>query len=185
MEIIQGCLPCRVEEFPIKYLGLLLSLKKLTKPKLQPLIDRLADLLPGWKSDLMTRANRVVHVQFVMTATVIYHAMALDLLPWTDKAINKIHRNYLWQGRKEALGGHCLIAWPKVTRPKELGGTRNFRPQDPKLGTQTKVVVAEKNGAEQALGFTPDASECQAAGVLLHGCNLGGGRWHQHLVLEG
>jgi hypothetical protein len=76
-----------------------------------------------------------------------------------------------------------LIAWPKVTRPKELGA-RNFRPQDPKLGTQT-MVVAEKNGAEQALSFTPDASECRPAGVLLHGCNIGGRRWHQHLVLEG
>jgi hypothetical protein len=31
MEVIQGCLTCRVEEFPIKYLGLPLSLKKLKK----------------------------------------------------------------------------------------------------------------------------------------------------------
>jgi hypothetical protein len=74
----------------------------------------LADLLPGWKSGLMTRAGRVIHVQFVLTATVIYHAMALDLPPWADKAINKIRRNYLWRGQKDA--------WPKVTRPKELGG---------------------------------------------------------------
>ncbi|GJN03259.1 hypothetical protein PR202_ga20684 [Eleusine coracana subsp. coracana] len=28
----------------------------------------------------------------------------------------------MWRGRKEAKGGHCLIVWPKVTRPKELGG---------------------------------------------------------------
>jgi hypothetical protein len=122
MEVIQGCLTCRVEEFPIKYLGLPLSLKKLKKSQLQPLIDRLVDLLPGWKSNLMTRAERVIHVQFVLTTTVIYHAMALDLPPWADKAINKIRRNYMWRGRKDASGGHCLIAWPKVTRPKELGG---------------------------------------------------------------
>lgn len=38
--------------------------------------------------------------------------------PWAIKAINKILRGYLWRGRKEANGGHCLIAWPKVTRPK-------------------------------------------------------------------
>jgi hypothetical protein len=29
---------------------------------------------------------------------------------------------FLWRGRKELRGGHCLLAWPKVTRPKELGG---------------------------------------------------------------
>jgi hypothetical protein len=50
----------------------------------------------------------------------IYHAMALDFPPWFFKPINKICQNYLWRGRKEALG--FLIAWPKVTRPNDLGG---------------------------------------------------------------
>jgi hypothetical protein len=48
--------------------------------------------------------------------------MALDLPTWALIAINKICQNYLWRGRKEALGGHCLITWPKVTHPKELRG---------------------------------------------------------------
>lgn len=48
--------------------------------------------------------------------------MALDLPPWALKAMDKIHRGYIWRGRKEANGGHCLLTWPKVTRPKELGG---------------------------------------------------------------
>jgi hypothetical protein len=30
----------------------------------------------------MTREGRAVYVQVVMTATVIYHLMALDLEPW-------------------------------------------------------------------------------------------------------
>jgi hypothetical protein len=124
METIQQHIPCQIEGFPLKYLGLPLSLKKLTKFQLQPFIDRLADLLPGWKSELMSRAGRVVQDQFVLIATVIYHAMALGFPTWALKAINKICQNYLylWRGRKEALEGHCLITWPKVTRPKELRG---------------------------------------------------------------
>jgi hypothetical protein len=55
LDLIHENLPCRIEEFPIKYLGLPLSIKKLSKVQLQPLIDRLVDLLPGWKVDLMTR----------------------------------------------------------------------------------------------------------------------------------
>lgn len=119
---VQEHLPCQVADFPIKYLGLPLSLKRLTKAQLQPLIGRLADLLPGWKADLINRAGRTILVQFVLTATVMYHAMALDIPPWAIKAIEKILRGFLWRGRKDAKGGHCLIAWPKVARPKELDG---------------------------------------------------------------
>ena len=70
----------------------------------------------------MTRAGRVVQVQFVLTSMVVYQLMATDLPTWALKAIDKIRRGFLWRGRKEAQGGHCLIAWPKVCRARELGG---------------------------------------------------------------
>jgi hypothetical protein len=115
--LVHDHLPCRLDEFPVKYLGLPLSLKKLTKSQLQPLIDRLVDL-PKWKADLMTRAERAVLMRSVLTATIIYHAMALDLPSWALKAMNKIRRNFLLHGNFEANGGHCLVAWSKVPRPK-------------------------------------------------------------------
>jgi len=119
---IQNLLPCEMLEFPCKYLGLPLTIKKLTKTQVQPIIDKIADQLPGWKADLMTRAGRVVQVQYVLTGILIYVAMARDLPPWVLKAIDKIRRAFMWRGRKEAKGGHCLIAWPKVCRSRELGG---------------------------------------------------------------
>jgi hypothetical protein len=60
MEMVTQIFPCKVETLPLKYLGMPLSLKKLSKEQLQPLIDRLADLLPNWKVDPMTRAGRVI-----------------------------------------------------------------------------------------------------------------------------
>ena len=78
--------------------------------------------LPGWKADPMTRAGRRVQVQSVLTGMLIYLAVAFDFPPWAIKAVDKIRRGFLWRGRKDAKGGHCLVAWVKVYHPPEHGG---------------------------------------------------------------
>jgi hypothetical protein len=122
LDTIHNLLPCVVANFPCKYLGVPLSLKKLGKQHLQPFIDKIANRLPSWKADLLTKAGRLILVQAVLSSTTIYLTMAMDLPSWAIKAIDKIRRSFLWRGRKDAMGGHCLVAWNKITRPKEFGG---------------------------------------------------------------
>jgi hypothetical protein len=50
--VVQQQLPCALSDFPCKYLGLPLSLRRLTKEHVQVIIDRIANQLPGWKADL-------------------------------------------------------------------------------------------------------------------------------------
>jgi hypothetical protein len=121
LKILHTHLPCEISNFPCKYLGVPLSPHKLTRSQVQPIIDKIADRLPGWKADLLTKAGRKVLVQFVLTSMLIYLVMALDLPSWALKAIEKIRRGFLWKGREDERGGHCLIAWPKVARPPNLG----------------------------------------------------------------
>jgi hypothetical protein len=55
---VQTLMPCEISTFPCRYLGLPLSLHKLTRQQFQPFVDKIADQLPNWKADLMTRAGR-------------------------------------------------------------------------------------------------------------------------------
>jgi uncharacterized membrane protein len=81
MAILQEQLPCDISSFPCKYLGLALSLRRLSRNQVQPIIDKFADQLLGWKADLMTRVGRKVQVQFVMTGMAIYLAVTIGLAP--------------------------------------------------------------------------------------------------------
>jgi len=87
--ILQENLPCPVSDFPCKYLGVPLSPHKLTRNQIQPLIDKIADRLPSWKADLLTKTGRKNLVQSVLTSMTVYLLMALDLPPWALKAIDK------------------------------------------------------------------------------------------------
>ncbi|KAM0865794.1 hypothetical protein ACQ4PT_043026 [Festuca glaucescens] len=57
-----------------------------------------------------------------MTASVIYHLLALDLEPWFFQAVDKLRRSFLWAGHSEANGGNCMVAWHLVCMPRDLGG---------------------------------------------------------------
>ena len=114
--------PGRIDPFPIKYLGIPLGLRKLSKSDFQPLIDKVANRLPTWKAGLMNRAGRTVLIKSTLSAIPTHTAVALNLSSWAISCIDGIRRGFLWRGAQAAKGGHCLLAWPRVCCPSDLGG---------------------------------------------------------------
>lgn len=80
---------CAIVDFPCKYLGLPLSVRKLTKTALQSIINRMVDQLPGWKVGLLHLAGRNLLVKMVLTAIPSYQLMASTPPRWVIKAIDK------------------------------------------------------------------------------------------------
>ena len=117
-------LGCPRGSFPIKYLGLPLTLRKQTPAQLQFLVDQMANCMLKWKAALMPKSGRLTLVQSVLCTMPIHAMMALDLPLKTIAAMNKVCIGFLWCRRATANGGNCAVAWDSVCTLKWAGGLR-------------------------------------------------------------
>ena len=70
---------CQIGHFPMKYLGLPLSVKRLKRIHFQPLEDKIAAQLTPWMGKHVAAPGRMVLVKSVITAIAIYYMTALNL----------------------------------------------------------------------------------------------------------
>ncbi|WVZ52900.1 hypothetical protein U9M48_003903 [Paspalum notatum var. saurae] len=108
--------------FPCRYLGLQLHTRPLRKVHIQPLIEKIENRLAGWKGHLLNRAGRLTLISSVLSSMPTYHLSVFPLAAWARKRIDKIRHSFLWKGKAETNGGHCLVSWPLINKPKDLGG---------------------------------------------------------------
>jgi hypothetical protein len=113
---------CQLAPFPVKYLGIPLSVRCISAAALQPLVDSIADRLPLWKASMMTKAGRLALVKSVLMAIPLHQIIVLGLNKKTLKRVEKIVRSFLWAGRANANGGHSHVNWARVCRPLSYGG---------------------------------------------------------------
>ena len=122
MDMVTNILRCSIGRFPIKYLGLPLTICRQSAAQLQGLVDHIAASLPTWRASALPKSGRLLLVKSVLSAMPIHAMLAFELPAKTIKAINKIIRGFLWCGKAEANGGNCAVAWPAVCTPMWAGG---------------------------------------------------------------
>jgi hypothetical protein len=68
-DMVAEVLGCAVASFPCTYLGVPLSLGRLPRAAMQPLIDKVANQIPTWKGRLLNRSSRLILVQSTLYAS--------------------------------------------------------------------------------------------------------------------
>ncbi|EEE50714.1 hypothetical protein OsJ_30995 [Oryza sativa Japonica Group] len=111
-----------MEDLPITYLGLPLSIRNPTKAELQPIMDRMAKKVAGWKPKLLSPDGRLCLIKSVLMAIPVHLLSVVQLPRWVIKDIERRCRGFLWKGQEEISGGHCLVAWREICMPIGNGG---------------------------------------------------------------
>jgi hypothetical protein len=79
---------------------------------------------PTWKGKFFNKAGRLKLLDAYLSTIPTYFLTMFVPKKWVVKCLNKIQWGFLWKGTDDVHGGHCLVKWVVVQRPKRLGGLR-------------------------------------------------------------
>jgi hypothetical protein len=114
--------PALSASFPIRYLGLPLSVHRLRSGDFQYIVDKMASKLPIGQGKYVTTAGRVALVKSVIASQAIYPLTVLPLPKGIFKAILKVEHAYIWAASDKVSGGKCKVKWDVVCASKNTGG---------------------------------------------------------------
>ncbi|KAM0931418.1 hypothetical protein ACQ4PT_000437 [Festuca glaucescens] len=104
-ERITKALGCETTKFPIKYLGLQLGLRPLTRAEWQPMLDKALHLLPAWQRGMVRKEGRLVLIKSVLSARAIHHLLVEEAPSWLLDEIIKCITTFFWAVKNELRGG--------------------------------------------------------------------------------
>ncbi|XP_039128871.1 uncharacterized protein LOC120265002 [Dioscorea cayenensis subsp. rotundata] len=108
-------------QFPFKYLGVLISPKRLAASVFDSMVDKIQSSCCCWKHSNLSKAAKAILINSSLLSLPNYY-LSVYLIPHSIlSAINKISRNFFWHHGGNGKGIHA-VAWNNVLDFKSEGG---------------------------------------------------------------
>lgn len=142
---------CKPGKFPFKYLGLPLYDRKLTVKDWDFLLNKLTNKLQSWSSQLLSIGGRLTLLNSSLSSVPLY-ALSLLRVPITVlDIIDKLRRQFQWQGYGSNKKKYVLINWPPICMTKSQGGMGILNLDHMNIAFLTKWLWKLKNPSYQGL----------------------------------
>jgi hypothetical protein len=115
-------LPAKRAQFPIKYLGLPLTIVYLRRVNFQPPVDKMMAKFNSWNGRNLNYAGRLTLVKAFLTSPVVCFLIALRAPKATSQDIDAKRKQFLWAGTERIKGAKCKVNWTRAVRSKKNGG---------------------------------------------------------------
>lgn len=114
LEIKQGALP-------VRYLGVLLSSKKMRKSDFKPLLDKIEARFNSWAVKHLSFAGKFQLIQAVIYSTITFWTSIFILPKECIIILERMCNTFLWRGAPQSARG-AKISWDIICTPKIEGG---------------------------------------------------------------
>lgn len=111
----------KMEALPIRYLGLPLTTKSMTRVDYEPLLDKIRNRLLSWTNKSLTFAGRLQLVKSVITSIANFWCSVSRLPNRCLDAIERLCSAFIWSGSPHDTR-KAKVAWTDVCLPKDEGG---------------------------------------------------------------
>jgi len=112
---------CPVGNPPMKYLGVPLYYKKLSREDIQPQVDKMLKRMAGWRGNLLSYAAKLVLVKTCLASIPVYLLSFIKFPKWAIRVLHSHTANCLSNDNPNSHKYH-LASWESVSMLKEYGG---------------------------------------------------------------
>jgi hypothetical protein len=112
---------CESGSLPLKYLGIPVHYRTLRNAEWNPIENRFASKLGGWRSKLLSYGDRLVLINSVLTSLPMFMLSFLEIPVGVRKRLDFYRSNFFWQS-DEHKKKYRLSKWSILCRPKDQGG---------------------------------------------------------------